>query len=638
MNEAVAASKPVQRRSALLLRPDTMGDLVLFAPALRRLQEGWPGTRLAVVIREPYLELARLLVREVTWIPTDVDPFAIGPGESEAGLARLLEAAREFSPDVVVAACLRRSWLDTAVATALPAARRVAFGSNEEDPFFGVQVRHCAGATGGGVFRETAPAAPGGQDWRRNFGLVDHLLGRTVKPVEPSLSVGQNLLDRADAILRKLGLEPGKFASCAAAGFANVRIKTWPAERFGGVLSWLRRERGVRALLVGQDDERAHLCALAKSADGAQAEVWTGGAGDLPLLSALLSRSALFFGNDTGAMHLSAAVGRPVVAIFGGGTWPRFQPAARRAIALLNPLPCFGCGWDCPFGDAPCVRAIEAGEVQNALSDVLARAGPEGCEVREAQNVPEPIADFMGRTAELARQRARAHLARERKLQEIAFLAGEKDGEISALKAATDEKDAEIASMKAATNEKDEEIVSLKRADDEKDSEIVSLKAATDEKDAEIASLKAAADEKDAEIASLKAATDEMDAEIASLKAATDAKDAEIASLKAATDAKDAEIEAKDAEIASLKAATNEKDAEIVSLKGAADAKDAEIVSLKKAADAKDAEIAALARACEERLQLIVRLDADLKHYVREAGRLEAEVAKMKVDPPRNLG
>ena len=589
MSDAAPASKPAQPRSALLLRPDTMGDLVLFAPALRRLREGWPGTRLAVVIREPYLDLARLLAPEVIWIPTQIDPFASGPAKAGAELTRLIAAAREFSPDLVVAACLRRNWLDTVVAAAVPAARRVAFGSSGDDPFFGVQVRHWGGAPGGAAFRETAPAPSDGQDWRRNFALVDYLLGRTAAPVEPSLEVGPDLAGRADAILRKLGLDPGKFAACAAAGFANVRIKTWPAARYAGVLSWLNRERGLRTLLVGQEDERDYLEALAKSADGARVEVWTGGPGDLPLLAAILSRSALFFGNDTGAMHLAAAVGRPVVAIFGGGTWPRFQPAAKRAIALLNPLPCFGCGWDCPFGDAPCVRAVGVTEVQDALSDILARPEAAACEIRGMRNLSEPVVAFMGGTAALARQRAKAHLARELKLQEIAFLAGEKDGEISALKAETDGKDAEIAS--------------LKKADDEKDAEIASLKAATNEKDAEIISLKRADDEKDAEIASLKTATD-----------------------------------GKDAEIVLLKKAADEKDAEIVSLKRAADEKGTEIVSLKKAADEKDAEIATLARACEERLQLIVRMDADLKHYVGETGRLRAEVAKMKVDPPRNLG
>jgi ADP-heptose:LPS heptosyltransferase len=489
-------------RAALLLRPDTMGDLVLFSPALRRLREGWPGTRLAVVIRGPYLDLARLLAPEVSWIPTEIDPFATGPREAETELNSLLGAVRDFSPDLVVAACLRRHWLDTAVAAAEPAARRVAFGSSEEDPFFGVQVRHRLGASREAGFWETAPAAAGEQDWRRNFGLVDYLLGRTVEPVEPSLGVAPELLDRADGIIRKLGLEPGSFVACAAAGFANVRIKTWQAERYAGIVQWLRRDRGVRTLLIGQDDEQDYLEALRNSADGAQAAVWTGGAGDLPLLSAILCRSAFFVGNDTGAMHLASAVGRPVVAVFGGGTWPRFQPAARRAISLLHPLPCFGCGWDCPFGDAPCVLAVDSEDVQKAISDILDRPGLEGGEIRAMRNLPEPVIDFMGKTAALARRRAKAHLAREQKLEEIAFLAGEKDGEIKALKAAADEKDAEIL-------EKDAENVSLKRATDEKDAEIVSLKRATDERDAEIEAKDAEIQKKHAEIAALARACEE---------------------------------------------------------------------------------------------------------------------------------
>ena len=95
--------------SALLLRPDTMGDLVLFSASLRRLQEEWPETRISVLIRKPYVGLARLLAPGANWMPTPVDPFVEGPGESAAEIARLADEVRELSPDLVVAACFRRS-------------------------------------------------------------------------------------------------------------------------------------------------------------------------------------------------------------------------------------------------------------------------------------------------------------------------------------------------------------------------------------------------------------------------------------------------------------------------------------------------------------------------------------------------
>ena len=48
-------------RCALFLRPDTLGDLVLFAPTLCCLRAAWPQARIAVLIRRPYLELAPAL-------------------------------------------------------------------------------------------------------------------------------------------------------------------------------------------------------------------------------------------------------------------------------------------------------------------------------------------------------------------------------------------------------------------------------------------------------------------------------------------------------------------------------------------------------------------------------------------------
>jgi len=467
--------KSTDPTKALIIRPDTLGDLVLFSPALSRLREAWSGVPLAVVVRRPYLELARLLVPGIDWIPTDIDPFVRSPSEAGAELERLRKAVAEFSPDVVVAACPRRHWLDSALAAAAPGARKVAFNSIEDDPYFGVQMRLALGRKQAPEFGEIAPAAAGEADWERNYGLAEYLLGKTLPHAPPDLAIADTLLARADEILKARGLEPGRFIACAAAGYAHVRIKTWPAERFAATIGWLHREKGRKTLLVGHRGELKHLEAVRSEATGA-AEIWIGAEGELPLLAAVLARSEAYFGNATGAMHLAAALGRPVVGVFGGGTWPRFQPAIGRSISLVNPLPCFGCGWDCPFGDAPCVQAVGTADAQQALAEILEGDGKPAEGVWRLHAVPYAVAALMGRTAALARVRTAAHLTREHTLVATAHLAREKDGEIAMLKSAADEKDAEITALKAATDEKDREIES-------KDTEITSLKAATDEKD-----------------------------------------------------------------------------------------------------------------------------------------------------------
>ncbi len=480
---------PTPPRCALFLRPDTLGDLVLFSPTLRCLRAAWPKTRIAVLIRRPYLELAPALAPGVEWIATRIDPFAQGPAEAGAELATLRTAVTALAPDLVVAACPRRNWLETALAAGRPQARHVALGTTEEDAFFGTQLRLQLGATTAATFPEIADVTGYAQDWQRGYCLADHLLGTKVERVPPALKLEAATLQAADEVLRQRGLEPGRYVACAAAGFANVRLKTWPADRFGATLAWLREQHGQPALLVGQESERTYLESVQAAAGAPAPAIWVGREGELPLLAALLARSALYFGNDTGAMHLAAAVGRPVVAIFGGGTWPRFQPAARQAIALVHPLPCFDCGWDCPFGDAPCLKAVSVPEAQQALAEALRRHDAPFYEVRELRVIPEATVALMGQTARLARERVAAHLARQKKLEETTFLAGEKDGEIATLKRETDAKDREITALKHETDAKDGEIADLKRIADER------LREA-DAKQGEIATLLTACQER----------------------------------------------------------------------------------------------------------------------------------------------
>src|SRR5207248_4098795 len=116
------------------------------------------------------------------------------------------------------------------------------------------------------------------------------------------------------------------------AGFANVRIKTWPADRFARAIAHLRARHRLATVLVGHESERDYLAAISRSSG---APVWLGREGELPTLAALLAGAALYFGNDTRAIHLAAALDVPEVGVFGGGTWPRFVPAARRGVAVV---------------------------------------------------------------------------------------------------------------------------------------------------------------------------------------------------------------------------------------------------------------------------------------------------------------
>ena len=146
-------------------------------------------------------------------------------------------------------------------------------------------------------------------------------------------------------------------------------------ERFAQVSDRLIRERGVRICLVaGEADARyAHAVARAMRQDVLNL------AGRLSVgeLAALLRRCRLLISNDSGPVHVAAAVGIPVVAIFGRnqeGLSPlRWGPLGRGHIILHKEVGCVTClAHRCDIGFL-CLTALSVEEVYQAAVSILER-------------------------------------------------------------------------------------------------------------------------------------------------------------------------------------------------------------------------------------------------------------------------
>lgn len=96
----------------------------------------------------------------------------------------------------------------------------------------------------------------------------------------------------------------------------GTHAKAWPTERWRDVIRQLAREPGHRVVLTGSIRERAfNQRLLAELPAGTAFDV--AGATDLETLGALIAECAVFISSDTGPAHLAAAVGTPLVALFG---------------------------------------------------------------------------------------------------------------------------------------------------------------------------------------------------------------------------------------------------------------------------------------------------------------------------------
>ena len=157
-----------------------------------------------------------------------------------------------------------------------------------------------------------------------------------------------------------IGIHPGN---------AFGSSKRWPAERFAAVARGLDR-RGFAPVLLGAPSDATIVGRIQHEAGVALTSLV---GKDFPdLLPGLLARLALLISTDTGVAHLAAALGVPVVTLFGPTDPGLTAPRATRSRVLWRPPPCAPCFLsDCPI-EHPCLLSIQVDDVLQAVLDLLA--------------------------------------------------------------------------------------------------------------------------------------------------------------------------------------------------------------------------------------------------------------------------
>lgn len=163
------------------------------------------------------------------------------------------------------------------------------------------------------------------------------VIGREASPPSPRLHVGQTT--RA-AMLARLPAAP----LLALSPSANRVGKTWPLDRFIALLDGLTSPGGAldgwAVAVLGGPDEAAGARSLIEALPGRDIRDVTGEA--LLPTAALLEQARLFVGNDSGLMHMAAAMGCPVVALFGPtderlyGPWTRHRRIVRAEAEVVT--------------------------------------------------------------------------------------------------------------------------------------------------------------------------------------------------------------------------------------------------------------------------------------------------------------
>lgn len=199
-------------------------------------------------------------------------------------------------------------------------------------------------------------------------------LGFANGPSVPRLTLPDDVRERARQLLVETGWNGRAPLAAIAPGAAFGSAKRWPPAAFADLVAGLARD-GVTSVIVGAAADRATANEVKQAADGRATPIDLVERTDIPGLAGVLTHCRAIVANDSGAMHLAAALGVNVAAVFGPTDDQLTSPRGGSKTAILsNDTWCRPCGLrECPL-DHACMRGIRAADVLHATRPLLVSA------------------------------------------------------------------------------------------------------------------------------------------------------------------------------------------------------------------------------------------------------------------------
>ena len=348
--------------------PDNLGDFIIRQPMLAALAAA--GNELILIVRAHVAPLAAWAMPGATIVQCVADPYRPSFQLDAVPDDRLIKAVAAFDPDIFVVASFQHTQLEEQLAQHIPRAKAIGFGGELFQNDAPRNITHVSAIN-------LAVQVQVGRDWhesRKNELLASAILGTSVSLPPPRLTAEERFLAIASARLQQLGLTNRKFwIVCAGQGSAYTALKNWNLEKWATVCSAMVRDHGLQLIFVGTPAEHESSAAI-RALMGELAENtfdMTVNPDGLDMLVGLTALSDGYLGKDTGPMHIAAALGKPIVSLFGGGHWPRFLPSAGIGRVLSVNVPCSDCNWICPYKISYCVKNIPTEAVRDAIDAVL---------------------------------------------------------------------------------------------------------------------------------------------------------------------------------------------------------------------------------------------------------------------------
>jgi len=347
----------------LIIKPSSMGDIVQALPVLTALKEACPQAHVSWLVARPFAGILEGHPRLDTVLRFDRRRFArftLSATVAAEFIAFLHDLRRRRFTTVIDLQGLLRSGI---FALASGAPRRVGFREARE----------------GAPLFYTDEVSIGHRDTHAvdRYLAVARRLGLAMPTATDHLPVSAEAREAIRGRLAEggIGRDEPYIVVCA---YARWPTKQWPPERFARVLDEMHSETGARAVLVGSADAIANARTIGERMHKRPIDLTNRTA--LKELVAVIAEARVMATNDSGPMHVAAAVGTPVVAIFGPTNPDRTGPYGPGHRVLAGRAACSPCyRRQCVYGSGTaallCLTNITPESVTEQLLEAWHDAG-----------------------------------------------------------------------------------------------------------------------------------------------------------------------------------------------------------------------------------------------------------------------
>ena len=344
-------------RRILCVRLDGMGDLLMTSPAIRAVCETNPGAEVALLTSPAAAPVGRMLpgladvlVYEAPWMKTEGD----GP-PLEQDLDALMRLGSWGFESAVIFTVYSQSSLPAALMLRLAGIPQRAAHARENPYALLTNWLPEHGADDGGR-----------HEVRRQLDLVGNL-GCVPADERLRIDVPAGAFLTVDALLRECGIDTDRPWVLIHPG-ATAPSRRYPPELLGAAVRGLH-ESGVLSVMAGGPGNLA-VVGEVQAAAGIEL-VSLAGLLDVPEMAALIQRAPLLLANNSGPVHIAAAMETPVVDLY-ALTNRQHTPWQVPSRVLFEEVPCAPCYRSvCPEGHHRCLRGVTPERVTTAALELL---------------------------------------------------------------------------------------------------------------------------------------------------------------------------------------------------------------------------------------------------------------------------